>query len=359
MILSECHIYKYHLPLKESLQIGNATVNSREGILIELRTDSDAYGFGEAAPLPGLHQENLTDTINQLTALKPVLLGISLQNVYKLIDTYFQENSGYPSVHFAVESAIENLYIADKHYNKSNVLAESVNDQIFVNTLVTGNYNSVMRRVEQSRKDSYRAIKVKIGRKSLEEEIRLIDAIQKNIGKSVSLRLDANRSWSLEEASIFAQNIDCSLIEYIEEPLKNYKLLKDLYQKTGLPIAVDESLTEMSPILLQQENWIDTIILKPAVLGSLKNTCHYISLGKKLGIKTVISDTFHSGVGLSFLIRLASTISDEIPMGFDTYNWLADDILLERLTVNHGCFDLKSVMDLCTKVDYSKLERVG
>jgi hypothetical protein len=46
-------------------------------------------------------------------------------------------------------------------------------------------------------------------------------------------------------------------------------------------------------------------------------------------------------------------------MGFDTYNWLADDILLERLTVKNGCFDLNTVLNLSTKIDYAKLERVG
>jgi len=359
MILTECQFYKYHLSLKESLQIGKITINNRKGVIVRLKTDSDKYGFGEAAPLPGFHQENLTDTISQLKALKPSLIGISLENVYKMIDTHFQKNPGYPSLQFAIESAIEELDTTGKNHNRTSILSEPEHDQIFVNLLVTGNYNSVMRKIDQSRPQNYRAIKVKVGRNSLEEEIRLIHDIQKKIGKSASLRLDANRSWTIEEAITFTRNIDSSSIEYIEEPLKNYKLLEDLYQKTGLPIAVDESLIELSPKVLEKAKWINTIILKPAVLGSLKNTYHYISLGKKTGVKMVISDTFHSGIGLSFLIRLASTIPDDIPMGFDTYNWLAEDILIERPTVQNGCFDLKTVMDLSTKVDYSKLEKVG
>ena len=47
------------------------------------------------------------------------------------------------------------------------------------------------------------------------------------------------------------------------------------------------------------------------------------------------------------------------PMGFDTYQWLTDDILVNRLPVKDGYFDLNTVMDLCQKVDISKIEKIA
>jgi len=132
-----------------------------------------------------------------------------------------------------------------------------------------------------------------------------------------------------------------------------------LYKETGLPIALDESLTEISPENFIHKHWINTLIIKPALIGSVKKTLEFINLAKTNGIKTVISDTFHTGIGLSFLIRLASIIAEPTPMGFDTYSWLDDDILLERLPIEDGSFDLKTVMDLGSKVDFSKLVKVG
>ena len=91
----------------------------------------------------------------------------------------------------------------------------------------------------------------------------------------------------------------------------------------------------------------------------MRISLRYINRAKELGLKVVISDTFHSGIGLSFLIRLASIITEPTPMGFDTYSWLKDDILVDRLPVKNGCFDLKTVMNICSKIDLTKLEKVG
>jgi O-succinylbenzoate synthase len=91
----------------------------------------------------------------------------------------------------------------------------------------------------------------------------------------------------------------------------------------------------------------------------VRKTLQYLNRAKELGLKVVISDTFHSGIGLSFLIRLASIVSDPVPMGFDTYSWLDDDILFDRLPVKDGCFELETVVNLCNKINFSKLEKVG
>jgi O-succinylbenzoate synthase len=229
---------------------------------------------------------------------------------------------------------------------------------VIINALVAGNIASVKQQIEQRLDKNYRSIKVKVGRQPLNEEINLIQDIHRKIDKTSTLRLDANCAWKFKEAVYFVNSVKDLAIEYIEEPLINPEKLPDLYKVCDLPIALDESLIEMSPDNFRPEEWINTIILKPSVIGSVQKTLQYISLAKKYGIKVVISDTFHSGIGLSFLIRLASIIDKTTAMGFDTYRWLNDDILIDRLPVENGCFDLKTVMDRCNRVDYSKLEHI-
>ena len=132
-----------------------------------------------------------------------------------------------------------------------------------------------------------------------------------------------------------------------------------MFKKTNFPIALDESLVEITPEKFKYEDWINALIIKPAVLGSVQKTIQYIALAKKYGIKSVISDTFHSGIGLSFLIRLASTLTEPTPMGFDTYSWLKEDILINRLPVKDGYFDLNTVLNYSRNVNISKLVKVA
>ena len=58
----------------------------------------------------------------------------------------------------------------------------------------------------------------------------------------ISLRLDANRAWTLDEALEFASGIKGIKIEYCEESLKNPEQLDSFLEKSDLPIALDETL---------------------------------------------------------------------------------------------------------------------
>jgi O-succinylbenzoate synthase len=358
MKINDFQIYKYNLPLIEPLHIGKKILNRREGAIIRITIDSDLHVFGEAAPLPGLHKENFQNTIHQLKIMRQLLNGKQIKNIFETIAQLQHENRHYPSAQFAIESALLNLNKTTDNQLLNNLFPRSFQDKIFINSLATGSLISIKDRVEQSLRDNYRSIKIKVGRQIFDEEINLIKDIQKRLHESITLRLDANRRWSFEEAITFIGRIGSGSIEYIEEPLKDSTKLPELYIKTGVPIALDESLTDISPEKSGYEDWVNTIILKPAVIGSVQKTLHYMTWAKNHGIKVVISDTFHSGIGLAFLIRLASIIDKQIPMGFDTYNWLEDDVLLERIPIKNGCFDLKTVMNLSKQVDYAKLERL-
>jgi o-succinylbenzoate synthase len=357
MKLLSTHIYKFRLPLKEPLNIGNTVLKNREGAIIQINSDSNTIGFGEASPLPGLHKENLKDTINQLEIIQTQLNGISVESAFDIINQK-QESHWYPSVQFAVDSALYNLVDGVNSPGMIKVLPISARDKICINSLVTGSLEFLEQKVADSLDKNYRAIKLKIGRWPLNEEINLIRAIQHKIGNSSILRLDANRNWTFAQAVKFVKSIEISAIDYLEEPLKNPEELHKLFQETDISLALDESLVEMSPSNLKSLDWIKAIILKPSIIGSMDKSLEYISIAEKLGIKTVISDTFHSGIGLSFLVRLASIMDGSIPMGFDTYNWLDDDILVDRFQVEDGCFDVKTVMEYGKNIDYSKLEKV-
>lgn len=358
MKIKDCHINTYLLPLVQPLQIGNTPVTSRTGAIIQVITDSDLHGFGEAAPLPGLHQENLNDVRCQLNEIKPLLIGTQIHNMFKVVDQLQMENKWFPCVQFAIESALMSIAEESNLQNQKSLLPEPVHDKIYINALATGNASTILKKVEKSLTENYRSIKVKVGRNLLEEEIKLVQTTRQKIGDRINLRLDANRAWDFQDAVTFARSVKNLSIEYVEEPLKDPGKLPDLFEKTGLPIALDESLIELSPDSFELQEWINTLILKPAVIGSVRTTLQYIDLADNLGLKAVISDTFHTGIGLSFLIRLASIVSEKTAHGFDTYGWLKNDILVEKLPIKDGCFDLKTVMNLSRKVNFSKLEKV-
>lgn len=300
MKIEEIHIYTYHLPFLIPLKIGNKQVSSRSGVIIHIETNTSNYGFGEASPLPGLHQESLNDVKRELLEIKSLIIGTPREEAFSVIDKLQKKKKLSSCAQFALESAILSIGEQVNLPGEKKILPDPQNKIILINVLATGNNSSILKKIKECVSENYRSIKVKVGRASVEQEIQLLHTIRDIVGDKVTLRLDANQAWEFDEAVNFAKSVKNLGIEFIEEPLKNSKNLPALFEKTDLPIALDESLTGMSPESVNSNSGINTLVLKPSVIGSVRKTLRYINRAKKLGLRAIISDTFHTDLVFPF-----------------------------------------------------------
>lgn len=89
----------------------------------------------------------------------------------------------------------------------------------------------------------FRAIKTKVGRASLKEDVERISAMRKHLGADFPLMVDANMKWTADEAIRRARALrDCDLV-WLEEPIipddvaGHARVMRD----GGLPIATGEN----------------------------------------------------------------------------------------------------------------------
>jgi len=97
-------------------------------------------------------------------------------------------------------------------------------------------------RLEQA--DGYRWFKIKVGRPDIAEDITRVAAVREAIGPRDRLVLDANQAWDLSEALKRCKAFEPFDISWMEEPLPagDIEGHATLRRKTGLPIAIGESL---------------------------------------------------------------------------------------------------------------------
>ena len=90
----------------------------------------------------------------------------------------------------------------------------------------------------------YTALKMKVGRDYLEEDVERVRAVRKAVGKDMIIMLDANMAWSVEEAIIASKAFSESKIFWLEEPIEpdDYWGHNRVLKEGGLPIAAGESL---------------------------------------------------------------------------------------------------------------------
>jgi len=357
-IKPQVEIYHFDLPLRLPLWINQEKISRRQGFILILSTPDGKKGFGEISPLPGLHIETAYDAGRQLQNLCFQISTLSQIYDEAKNDKILPHQELYPSVRFGLESAIIDLLADREGVAPSQILDSSKPCRhIQINGLITRD-EDITKQIEYFLKMEYRTVKIKLGNQPIKSEIQKIHEVYGQIGNSLKIRIDANRSWSVVQAEELYNNIESKSLEYIEEPLQDAENLMELFQSTQMPIAIDESIKFLEKPA-ESYNWCRAIILKPALLGSIFKTNQLIKQAADQGIITVISDTFQSSIGITMLANLSALArGDQVAMGLDTIRWMDDDILKNRIKIEKGEIDLSGANKARHDIDLTKLDKI-
>ncbi|MFQ5910999.1 MAG: o-succinylbenzoate synthase [Thermoplasmata archaeon] len=344
MKIAKVEIFSYRLPLIQPITIKGGTMETRTGLLIRITSDSGFTGWGEVAPLQGVSPESPSIAREQTLRTRSSLPGVDLSDDWVPLqdDLPFSPPSQEwtPAVRFGIELALWNLWL-DASLIKPFGEARERPRVVFLNGLLAGKSDEVLHQALGLVRAGYRAVKLKVGGRPLEEDIQLTLKLREVIGEETGLRLDANRAWSLEDAVSFGGAVKGSNIDYIEEPLADPARMATFIAQCDLPVALDETLLEIPIERLEKRKGIKAVVLKATMLGGLHRSMELALTARKLGMVVVVSSSFESGVGIAGLARFAAIASRDTPVGLDTYRWLATDVVLPRIETQNGYIDLE------------------
>lgn len=358
MRISSFGVFRYKLPLTEPLQMPRRQLHRREGLLMRLASDEGDVGWGEAAPLPGFSEERLQQATREAFKLKRITTGREID------DDWFEEGSDFsrvlddpelsPSVRFALEQAAWMLMAETRERPVHQLLTKDPHDTLPLSRLLTGERSDILDSLDAIKENGFRAVKLKVGRRAVDREIRLVQALDEQLGDGVALRLDANRTWSPSEARRFAEGIEGVALDYIEEPLEDPSRLSAFAEETGLPVALDETMRSVSVVSLEEHAYAEAIILKPTILGGFAGLVYLADKATDLGIRPVWSAAYEAGVAMMGLVTLAAcarsrTADDETPgspppLGADTYRWIEQDVVRPRLKLDASSIDVEEAV---------------
>lgn len=349
-------LFRYDLALSEPVTLKGITLHRREGALIRLTSEDGHEGWGEAAPLPNFSTETLKDTIEQLRVTAPELLGREVSTNVVISDStpLVEPAKLSPSASFGLEVALLSLWAACRGEALSDLLVDVPTQSIYTNGLISGSMERGLAEAISMSKAGYRAVKLKVGRRRVYEDVEIVQRVGEALGGGVSLRLDANRAWGYGEALEFARGISGTRIEYVEEPLSAPARLGELRREWGLPVALDESLVGMGLEDLGRHAYAGAVVLKPTLLGGVSRVLGLAERANALGMAAVVSSSYEGGVGVGALVALAASVGEE-PAGLDTYRALAEDVLDAPLPIPAPMVDVREAMEAAGTVDVGRL----
>ncbi len=104
--------------------------------------------------------------------------------------------------------------------------------------------DDLLRQTDGNLAKGFRAIKMKVGRKRLSEDVERVAAMRKHLGPDIPLMADANMKWTADEAIRAARAFAPMDLTWLEEPISpddvagHARVVRD----GGLPIAAGENL---------------------------------------------------------------------------------------------------------------------
>jgi o-succinylbenzoate synthase len=175
----------------------------------------------------------------------------------------------------------------------------------------------------------FRTLKLKVG-KNWAHEAEVLQEIRLQVGLGIDIRLDANRALKLSDAVQFGKRVADLRIAYFEEPLCEITQIPEFFQKTGISVALDETLLEDVPIL----EGVSTYALKPFLMPNLNRVFECIQQAEDHGVDVAICSAFESPYSLNWLVLLAAMIQGKLlPAGLSTYRWFENQSLIAEFSV--------------------------
>lgn len=282
--------YLYRLPLRDG--------GCREGILLR-----QGNRWGDAAPLPGWSRETLEEVEASLHGSEDFV----------------------PASLRCAREALEGEWVP-------------LRKEVPLNALLDGNADQILAGAVRAYREGCRCLKIKTSRLDSAHLADLVGDITRETQGLCQLRLDPNRSWAFEETLRIAESLREFPIEYFEEPLNDAQRLPELIARAACPIALDETLREITPADLALFQGAAALVLKPTLMGGFEHCREFAREGERLGMASVVSAAYESGVGIHTLGRFAASLPRISAAGLDTYSRLDSDVLTIRLDLSGFVF---------------------
>ncbi len=297
---------RFHQPLKTSASVWEF----RRGWIVKVHSDG-LTGLGEAAPLPGFSPESFEDCGVILTEISESVQpgGQDTPSILEILDQFTHRS---PAAVFGVETALYDLQAKKERILLSKWLNPHAETSVKVNALYTG---------QSQLPPGVKTVKVKLMAQSLKSDLSLINAVIDRFGDQVLLRLDVNGGWNFRQAVETCRALESYPVDYIEQPLPVHAVyeMAELRHSTTIPIAADESLTDLaSAARLIEAEATDVFILKPTVSGGFAASGGIIRLAEEAGIRVVITSSLESTVGRLALLHLTAAYKITEPCGLLT-----------------------------------------
>lgn len=328
----ETHLYR--VPPSVRWEDATQVVGALEFVVLRLRTRSGLSGDGLAYTV-GIGASAIKTLIDDYCA--PTLIGVDVRDFER---TWAMVSN---NLHRTGSGGINTLALAAIDIAAWDLIGKSSELPLF--RLLGGARDSIpayrsgidihleptaLRDHVRGYLDSgYEAVKIKVGRATLTEDLERVAVAREALGPNRRLLLDANQRWSLDEAIERVAAFERYQPAWIEEPIRAEDIAGHarLRQATRIPLAVGESLYNKQDFLnYLNAGAVDVLQPDVARVGGITEWLKIAHLAQCWGLR----------VAPHFLLELSVHLLCAVPNGLILENVEGGSLVDTGLTPDQG-----------------------
>ena len=341
-----------------------ATMRTQTAVLVRIKVSDGSEGIGEGTTIGGLSYgaespEGIQSAID--TYITPLLLGRDADNVNGAIQLIDKLVKGNRIAKTAVEIALWDGLGKRLGVPVSQLFGGAVHQKLPVAwTLASGNSETdIAEAQEMIETRRHNIFKLKIGKRSVQEDVAHVARIKQAVGEAASVRVDVNTAWSLQEARWGLKGLQDAGCELVEQPVAaRYRwAMGELTKGYEIAVMADETLNGPEDALAAvRENCADVFAVKVAQSGGLKRASEVIAIGQAAGLGLYGGTMLETGLGTAAALQLFATI-ETLHWGTEFFGplLLTDGILAEPLIYRDFCVEVPSGPGIGVTLDPDKI----
>jgi O-succinylbenzoate synthase len=348
------------VPLLEPFRISNGVIGEKDAILVEVKTEDDVVGWGEASPMSGGFYSADTPESAWL-ALSGSLIPAVLNAGEIDVSRFYEELRTHPGDAFAkagIEGALWDAYANGLRVPLGELMGAQARP--IPSGVAIGIYDHVedlLERVARYTAQGYQRVKIKI---QPGWDIEPVAAVKASFPE-LPLMVDANAAYSLADAAVFRQ-LDSQGLMMIEQPLAReaHAEAGELQRQLRTPLCADESAESMPALASLIENKAARIInIKVQRVGGLGEARLMLGVARAAGLECWVGTMPELGVASAQGLHLAMLDGFTYPTDIEaSTRWYVDDVIAPLIEIDaRGYIRLPGGSGTGYRVDREKVER--
>jgi L-Ala-D/L-Glu epimerase len=290
------------LRLREPVHAAWGTLEEREIVTVELTDREGLVGYGDVAPLEpydGVSVARVLEALERYGAALEPFDGLEGKEAAKRCS----DADDLPAALSAIDLALWDLSARRAGKPVARLLAPQPLAQVRVNATISApDRTSAPEQAHEAVQAGFRCLKLKVG---IGDDAGRVAAVRAAVGPHVTLRLDANGAWDVEQAVHAIRALEPSGLELVEEPTHGLAELRHVREQVAARIAIDESAALPGAF---GAGAADAVCLKLARCGGITGTLRAAATVSRSGADLYLASAFDGPLALAGALHVAAAL---------------------------------------------------